>query len=119
MQQPVLNDVCDDAAEISEQRQAADAPDVPEELDLLELQRGHRQKDADEEDDRSHVDPLQGADQREVKFFVVFLAAMDQFADHPEDAQSKKYSHKRRQVRSRLESGYEQEDSKPHIESEV
>jgi hypothetical protein len=50
VQQPVLDDVGGGAGEIAEQSKAADAPDVPEELDLLQPHRGDACRRADDQD---------------------------------------------------------------------
>jgi hypothetical protein len=67
------------------------------------LKGGRRQQDADKENNRRHIDLLQGVNQGQRLLFIRFLVSMDEFADQPENAQPEKYSHKRWQVSNGLE----------------
>ena len=87
--------------------------------DMGVLQGGHRQQDADEEDDRAHVDLLEGAHQGQVLLGLIVLLAVDQFAHQPEDAQTEEDAHERGQMGDGLEYRHRDQDAEPHGEHEV
>ena len=83
------------------------------------LQGRNRQQDADEEHDRAHVDPRQRVNQGKALLFVLFLVAVDQFADQPENAEAKQDPHERRQVGDRLEGRHQHQNAEPEKEHQI
>ena len=55
---------------------------------------------------RRHVDLFKRVNQGQRPLFIRLLATMDQLSDHPENAETEKYSHKGWQVRDGLEGGH-------------
>ena len=67
------------------------------------LQHGNGHQNADEEDDRTHVDACQRMHQRQVALLAVFLLQMQEIPHHPQHAQAKQDAHERRQMGHGLE----------------
>ena len=83
------------------------------------FQCGNRQQNADEEHQRTHVDLAQGMHQGEVLFGIVFLAAMHDVTDHPQNPQAKQNAQKRRQMGERLEDRHRHQNAQPQEEHQV
>ena len=81
------------------------------------LQRGHGQKNAQEEENRGHVDLTQ--DRRHALFgraVAVFFHAIEHFRERPKQAEHQEDAHIRRQVGETVENGHEKQTA--HTEEE-
>src|SRR5574343_676930 len=121
-QRYVVDDGTDQADDQHDNVLAADAVVQPlrqRAQNVRVFQRCHGKQDADEKDQRTHVDFGQRVGQRQVLLVLVFLVAMDDIADQPEDAEAEQDAHERRQMGDRLEGRYGDQDADAQIEHQV
>ena len=81
------------------------------------LERSHRQQDAEEEENRSHVDLAQDRSHPLFRRAVaVFFHAIEHFRERPKQAEHQEDAHIRRQVGETVENGHEKQTA--HTEEE-
>jgi len=81
------------------------------------LQSGNRQEDTYEENDAAHIDSFQGTDHAQVLLeLVIFLVAVQEFTNQPEDAKPEENTHERRQLGNCFEDRDSHQDAETQTE---